>query len=49
MDPDGRFPEEPPRLAAGDDAAGGLSDLDGEWDEAFVWSYGRRFWNVGCG
>jgi len=23
--------------------------LDDEWDETFAWSYGQRFWNVGCG
>ena len=23
--------------------------LTDEWDEAFSWSYGQRFWNVGCG
>lgn len=26
-----------------------LPALDLEWEDAFVWSYGPRFWNVGCG
>ncbi len=24
-------------------------ELDDEWEDAFSWSYGPRFWNVGCG
>lgn len=24
----------------------GLSD---DWDDVFAWSYGPRFWNIGCG
>lgn len=23
--------------------------LDPEWDAVYGWSYGRAFWNVGCG
>jgi hypothetical protein len=24
-------------------------ELSRDWDEAFAWSYGQRFRNVGCG
>jgi hypothetical protein len=24
-------------------------ELDDEWEDAFLWSYGPRLWNVGCG
>lgn len=23
--------------------------LDDDWDDVFAWSYGQRFWNLGCG
>lgn len=23
--------------------------LPDEWDDVFAWSYGPRFWNIGCG
>ena len=23
--------------------------VDPEWEETFLWSYGSRLWNVGCG
>ena len=24
-------------------------DLADDWDDAFAWSYGQRYWNIGCG
>lgn len=24
-------------------------ELAADWDDAFAWSYGQRYWNIGCG
>jgi hypothetical protein len=35
----------PPPVLLGD-LARTLAD---DWDAEFAWSYGRQFWNIGCG
>lgn len=46
-------PAEPPREAPGPVEEFAVVDVPREladdWNDVFAWSYGQRFWNIGCG